>query len=54
MDDATEIIRTVSDYLRAHHHPELIFPLTMEWVTSGRDEAEHQHYRSVVERLLSS
>lgn len=51
MDAATERIRVVSDYLRANRHPELIFPLTMEWVTAGRDEAEHARYRAVVDAL---
>ena len=51
MDAATERIRAVSDYLRANRRPDLIFPLTMEWVTEGRDEAEHARYRAVVDEL---
>ena len=53
MDAAIERIRTVADYLRARRRPELIHPLTMEWVTEGRDAAEHAHYRTVVDKLLS-
>jgi hypothetical protein len=51
MDSATERIRVVSDYLRANRRPDLIFPLTMEWVTAGRDEVEHERYRALVDAL---
>jgi len=51
MDVATERIRAVCDYLRANRHPDLIFPLTMEWATAGRDEAAHAHYRALVDEL---
>lgn len=49
MDAATRRIREVSDYLRANRRPELIFPLTMEWATAGRDAAEHARYRALVD-----
>ena len=39
------------DYLRANRRPDLIFPLTMEWVTAGRDDAEHARYRVLVDQL---
>jgi hypothetical protein len=51
MDAAAERIRAVSDYLRANRRPDLIFPLTMEWVTAGRDEAGHARYRALVDAL---
>ena len=51
MDAAGERIRAVSDYLRANRRSDLIFPLTMEWVTAGRDEVEHARYRAVVDAL---
>lgn len=51
MDRMVERIRTVCDYLRAHHREELLFPLTMEWVSAGRDPAEYQRYRQLVDRL---
>jgi len=51
MDAAVERIRAVSDYLRANRRPELIFPLTMEWVTAGRDPAAHERYRAQVDAL---
>jgi len=51
MDAAAERIRAVTDYLRANRRPDLIFPLTMEWVTAGRDNAEHARYRGLVDAL---
>lgn len=54
MDAAAEQIRSVCGHLRARRRPDLIFPLTMEWVTLDRDPAEHERYRQLVERLLDS
>ncbi len=51
MDAAVERIRAVADFLRANRRPDLLFPLTMEWVTAGRDEAEHARYRARVDAL---
>jgi hypothetical protein len=51
MDAAAERIRAVTDYLRANRRPDLIFPLTMEWVTAGRHDAEHERYRALVDEL---
>jgi hypothetical protein len=51
MDTAAERIRAVTDYLRANRRADLIFPLTMEWVTTGRDDAEHARYRALVDQL---
>lgn len=53
MDAAAEHVRAVCDYLRAARRSELIFPLTMEWVTAGRDAAEHARYRALVDALRS-
>ncbi len=53
MDAATERIRAVTDHLRANRRPDLIFPLTMEWVTAGRDDAEHARHRALVDALLA-
>jgi hypothetical protein len=54
MDAASGRIRDVADYLRRVQRPELIHPLTMEWATQGRDEAEHARYRTEVDRLCGS
>ena len=51
MDAAVERIRAVADFLRANRRPDLLFPLTMEWVTAGRDEAEHARCRARVDAL---
>lgn len=53
MDAAVERIRAVADYLRANRRPDLIFPLTMEWATAARDDAEHARYRALVDALCS-
>ena len=52
MDAAVARIRQVTEYLRGNRRPDLIQPLTMEWVTEGRDEAAHAHHRCEVDRLL--
>ena len=51
MDAAAERIRAVTDYLAPTGVPDLIFPSTMEWVTAGRDDAEHARYRVLVDQL---
>lgn len=53
MDAAADRIRQACDHLRANQRAELIFPLTMEWVTAGRDAAGSARYRAVVEALLA-
>lgn len=50
---AADRIREVTDYLRSQHRAELIFPLTMEWATEGRDPVEHARYRDEVDKLLA-
>lgn len=52
MDAASARIREVNAYLRRIQRPDLIHPLTMEWATEGRDEAEHARYRAEVDGLL--
>lgn len=54
MDAAVRRITEVTAYLRGCQRPELIQPLTMEWVTMGRDPAEHARNRAEVEKLLRS
>lgn len=51
MDAATRRIREVSDYLRGSARADLIHPLTMEWVTAGRDPVAHARYRAQVDAL---
>ena len=53
MDAAVGRIRAVADYLRANRRPDLIMPLTMEWVTAGRDDAAHVRHRALVDALLA-
>lgn len=52
MDDAALRIRSIMVYLRERKRTELIHPLTMEWANEGRDPAEHQRFRAVVDVLL--
>lgn len=52
MDAAIQRIRDVERYLRTSGRPELIEPLTLEWVTEGGNAAEHAHYRALVNHLV--
>lgn len=52
MDAAIRRIRSVEQYLRTRGRPELIQPLTLEWVTEGRNAAEHAHYHALVNHLV--
>ncbi|WP_232665603.1 hypothetical protein [Pseudonocardia sp. TRM90224] len=52
MRAASDRIRAVSAFLRSRGRADLIQPLTMEWVTRGRDHEEHERHRKEVERLL--
>lgn len=49
---AADRIGVVVDHLRACQRADLIFPLTMEWATEGRDPIEHARYRAQVDDLL--
>lgn len=49
---AADRIGIVVDHLRALQRADLIFPLTMEWATEGRDAVEHARYRAKVDDLL--
>lgn len=53
MAAAGDRLRVVAGYLRAHDRADLIHPLTMEWVTAGRDLAEHARYRVQVDALAN-
>ena len=52
MDDAARRIRAITVHLRDRGRTELIHPLTMDWATEGRDHAEHERFRAVVDVLL--
>lgn len=54
MAAAGDRLREIAAFLRARHHSDLIHPLTMEWVTEGRDLAAHERYRAEVEALSTS
>lgn len=52
MDAAVVRIREVTHHLRGRGRPDLVQPLTMEWVTRGRDAQEHARHRRTVEELV--
>ena len=54
MDAAAEHIRGIVEFLHAGRHSHLVFPLTMEWATAGRDDTEHACYRAQVAALLAA
>lgn len=51
---AGERLREVAAYLRGRDHAELVQPLTMEWVTRGRDAAAHARHAAEVDRVVAA